>query len=157
MSRSLVARFFSKHLLIHRIVINSAFERLGEDWYHNIIRIKCFRVAKSGAFKYFLRISIFSKSIACLGLIAGNKHRPKIPDIKWDFSGGQKNRGSSRLEGQSPQLEMIPYFFFKLIFLLNVKDFGRSIFFKKPPHPQDSYQFCLWTAWERLVSLYNKN
>ena len=53
MSKSLTARFFSKHLLIHRIVNNSASERLGEDWYHNIIRINCFRVAKSGAFKIF--------------------------------------------------------------------------------------------------------
>ena len=59
---------FSKHLLIHRIVNNSACERLGEDWYHNKIKIKCFRVAKSGAFKFFLRISNFSKSIACLGV-----------------------------------------------------------------------------------------
>ena len=47
MSKSLTARFFSRHLLIHRIVNNSACERLGQDWHHNIIRIKCFRVAKS--------------------------------------------------------------------------------------------------------------
>ena len=29
------------------------------------------------------------------------------------FLGGQKNRESSRVEGQSPQLEIIPYFFFQ--------------------------------------------
>ena len=50
-SKSLGPPFFSKHLLIHGIVKNSACERLGEDWYHNIIKIKCFRVAKSGVFK----------------------------------------------------------------------------------------------------------
>ena len=41
-------------------------EWLGEDWYHNIIKIKGFRVAKSGVLKIFLRILTFSKSIACL-------------------------------------------------------------------------------------------
>ena len=40
MSKSLTSRFFSKLLLVHRIANNSACERLGEDWYHNIIRIK---------------------------------------------------------------------------------------------------------------------
>ena len=68
MSKSLTARFFSKHLLMDRIVNNSACARLGEDWYHNIIRLKCFRVANPELSKFFLRISIFSKSIACLGV-----------------------------------------------------------------------------------------
>ena len=50
-SKSLAAPFFSKHLFIRGIIMNSACERLGEDWYHNIIKIKCFRAAKSGLFK----------------------------------------------------------------------------------------------------------
>ena len=50
-SKSLAAPFFSKQLFIHGIVENSACERLGEDWYHNLIKIRCFRVAKSGVFK----------------------------------------------------------------------------------------------------------
>ena len=32
------------------------------------------------------------------------------------FLGGQKNRGSSRVEGQSPQVATIPYFFFQIEF-----------------------------------------
>ena len=50
-TKSLTAPFFSKHLFIRGIIKNSACERLGEDWYHNIIKIKCFRAAKSGLFK----------------------------------------------------------------------------------------------------------
>ena len=49
-SKSLAAPFLSTHLFIHGIVSNSACERLGEDWYHNIIKTKWFRVAKSGVF-----------------------------------------------------------------------------------------------------------
>ena len=52
-SKSLAPPFFSNHLPIDRILNNSACERLGEDWYNNIIRIKRFRVAKSGAFKIY--------------------------------------------------------------------------------------------------------
>ena len=52
-SKSLAAPFFSKHLFIHGIVNKSACERLGEDWYLNIIKIKCFRDANSGVFKKF--------------------------------------------------------------------------------------------------------
>ena len=52
-SKSLAPPFFSSHLLIHGIVNKSASKRLGEDWYNNIIRIKRFRVAKSGAFKIY--------------------------------------------------------------------------------------------------------
>ena len=52
-SKPLAPPFVSKHLLIHGIVNNSACGRLGEDVYHIITKIKCFRVAKSGAFKYF--------------------------------------------------------------------------------------------------------
>ena len=48
---SLAAPFFSKHLFILATVKNSACERLGEDWYHNIMKVKCLRVAKSGVFK----------------------------------------------------------------------------------------------------------
>ena len=81
--------------------------------------------------KKILRISIFSKSIACLGINYQNKHGLKTTDIKWDFSGGQKNRGSSRVEGQSPQLEMIPTFFFKLIFFcLKSKSLAAPFFLK---------------------------
>ena len=47
--------------------------------------------------------------------MTGNKNELKITDINWDFSGGEK-RGSSPVEGQSPQLEMIPYFFFQIDF-----------------------------------------
>ena len=54
------------------------------------------------------------------------------------FLRGQKNRGSARVEGQSPQIEMIPYFFFQIDFLVNVKVFDLSIFFKTPPRPQNS-------------------
>ena len=50
-SKSLAAPFFSKHLFILATVEKSACERFGQDWYHNIIKIKCFRVAKSGVFK----------------------------------------------------------------------------------------------------------
>ena len=80
--------------------------------------------------KKFLRISIFSKSIACLGINYRNKHGLKITDIKWDFSGGQKNRGSSRVEGQSPQLEMIPYFFQIDFFCLKSKSLAAPFFSK---------------------------
>ena len=52
-SQSLWPLLFSKQLLIHGIVNNSVCERLGEDWHHKIvIKNKCFRVAKSGAFKF---------------------------------------------------------------------------------------------------------
>ena len=52
-SKFLASPFLSKLLLIHGMVKNSACERLGEDWDHNMIKIKYFRVAKSGAFKNF--------------------------------------------------------------------------------------------------------
>ena len=52
-SKSLAPPFFSNHFPIDSILKNSACERLGEDWYNNLIRIKCFRVAKSGAFKMY--------------------------------------------------------------------------------------------------------
>ena len=67
-SKPLAPPFFSKHLLIHGIVEKSACKPLGEDVYHIIVKTKCFRVAKSGVFKNFSRFSIFSKSIACLGI-----------------------------------------------------------------------------------------
>ena len=131
-SKSLGAPFFSKHLFIHGIVNNSACERLGEDWYHNIITIRCFRVAKSGVFEIFFcgfQFSLIPSPV--LGLFTGNKHGLKITDIKFDFSGGQKNRGSSRVEDKSPQLEMTPYFFFQNdFFCLKSKSLAAPFFSK---------------------------
>ena len=48
-----------------------------------------------------------------------------------NFQGGQKKRGSPRVEDQCPQLEMITYFFFKLIFFwLKLKSLGPPFFSK---------------------------
>ena len=51
--------FFSKPLLIHRIVEKSACKPLGDDVYHIIIKIKCFRVTKSGVFTNFFAVFNF--------------------------------------------------------------------------------------------------
>ena len=102
-SQSLWPLLFSKQLLIHGIVNNSVCERLGEDWHHNIvIENKCFRVAKSGAFKFFLLISIFSKSIAWLGVY----YRKQT----WALNNGYKTEfpGGSKTEGITPSWRSVP-------------------------------------------------
>ena len=58
-SKTLAPPFFSKHLLIHGIVKKSAYKPLGDDVYHIIIKIKCFRVAKSGVFEKFFAVFNF--------------------------------------------------------------------------------------------------
>ena len=128
----MAAPFFSKHLFIHGIVNNFASERLREDWYHNIIKIKCFRVANSGVFKKFFADFHF--------LYVHRLFRDYLPETNMGLKkrptnmiscGVKKNRGSSRFEGQSPQLEMIPYLFFKLIFFcLKSKSLAPPVFSK---------------------------
>ena len=139
-SQSLWPLLFSKQLLIHGIVNNSVCERLGEDWRHKIvIKISVLELQNPELLNFYLRISIFSRSIACLGV----NYRKQT----WALNNGYETEflGGSKKEGITPSWRSVPstrddhlLFFSNWFFLVEVKIFGSSIFFETPAHPRDS-------------------